>query len=98
MINNTRRGFTQQHFRGHYVYLLKSLEFDEYYVGSTNDLKRRILEHNKGDSPSTKRYAPWVLEYYEAYKTEELAREREKTLKKHGNAIRGLKIRAGVIR
>ena len=90
------KGFIQQHFTGHYVYLLKSLSFDEYYIGSTNDLVKRLKEHNDGGSPSTKRYAPWGLEYYEAYKTEALAREREKALKKHGNAVRGLKVRAGV--
>ena len=59
-----RRGFTQQHFEGHYVYLLKSLNFDEYYIGSTNDLEKRLAEHNDGKSFHTKKYSPWTLEYY----------------------------------
>ena len=35
-----------------YVYLLKSVENDHLYVGSTNDLVRRVKEHNLGLSPS----------------------------------------------
>jgi putative endonuclease len=97
LTSNNKKGFTQQHFIGHYVYLLKSLDFDEYYIGSTNDLEKRLAEHNDGTSFHTKKFAPWVLEYYEAYKTEELARKREMALKKHGNAKRGLKARAGVM-
>lgn len=97
MQKTIRRGFTQQHFSGHYVYLLKSVDFDEYYIGSTNDLIRRIEEHNGGKVSHTKKFMPWVLKYYEAYCSEELARARESALKKHGNAVRGLKMRAGVM-
>jgi len=42
---------------------------------------------------STRRYMPWILVYYEAYKTEKMARLREKKLKHNGNAIRELKKR-----
>lgn len=77
----------------YYVYLLKSKNYNEIYVGSTNDLKRRLLEHNNGKEISTKRYKPWKLTYYEAYQSEGDAREREVKLKHHGNAIRELKKR-----
>ena len=77
----------------YYVYLLKSKNYNETYIGSTNDLKRRLLEHNNSMEISTKRYKPWQLTYYEAYKAEEDAREREMKLKHHGNAIRELKKR-----
>ncbi|MBI4434546.1 GIY-YIG nuclease family protein [Candidatus Uhrbacteria bacterium] len=77
-----------------YVYVLESQKRrGEIYVGSTNDLRRRFREHNDGKSPSTDRYRPWVLMYYEAYRTEELARSREHRLKHNGNAIRELKKR-----
>ena len=64
---------------------------DQIYIGSTNDLKNRFKEHQEGKVFSTKRYKPWLLFYYEAFKTEKLARIREKTLKHNGNALRELK-------
>ncbi|MDO8530210.1 MAG: GIY-YIG nuclease family protein [bacterium] len=80
-----------------YVYVLKSTLFEEIYVGSTGDLKRRVTEHNDGKEISTKRYMPWVLCYYEAYFSEKLARLREKKLKYHGNAMKELKKRIGLV-
>ena len=80
----------------YYVYLLKSKILNETYVGSTNDLQRRFDEHNTGKEISTKRYMPWILLYYEAYITDNLARMREKRLKHNGNAIRELKKRIGI--
>lgn len=77
----------------YYVYILKNGSNDEWYVGSTNDLRRRMREHNEGKVPSTRRYKPWQLLYYEAFKHESPARMREYNLKHHGNAIRELKKR-----
>lgn len=79
-----------------YVYILKSKVVNEIYIGSTNDLKRRFGEHNSKKEISTKRYAPWILYYYEAYVLEKLARIREKRLKHNGNSIRELKKRIGL--
>ena len=78
-----------------YVYIVKSTNYNEIYVGSTNDLRRRFIEHNNGDELSTRRYRPWRLVYYEAFSSEKDAREREMKLKHHGNAIRELKKRIG---
>ncbi len=80
-----------------YVYVLKSEFMKEIYIGSTNDLRRRLREHNSKLEISTKRYAPWSVYYYEAYLTEKLARIREKRLKNNGNAIRELKKRIGLL-
>lgn len=77
----------------YYVYLLKSLNFEQIYVGSTNDLKRRFQEHNDGKEFHTNKYKPWKLVYYEAFDNEKAARIREQKLKDHGNAIRELKKR-----
>jgi putative endonuclease len=77
----------------YYVYLLKSEKNNRIYIGSTNNLKKRIKEHNKGKVFSTKYYLPWRLIYYEAYDKESLARLREKRLKYNGNALRELKKR-----
>ncbi|PIY93982.1 MAG: hypothetical protein COY68_04360 [Candidatus Levybacteria bacterium CG_4_10_14_0_8_um_filter_35_23] len=76
-----------------YVYLLRSKMKNQLYIGSTKDLKRRVEEHNDGKEFSTKRFLPWELIYYEAFLEEKMARDREKKLKYHGNAIRELKKR-----
>jgi putative endonuclease len=75
------------------MYIIKSKKHNETYIGSTNDLRRRLSEHNNGTEISTKRYRPWRLVYYEAYRSEKDAREREMKLKSHGNAVRELKKR-----
>ena len=64
-----------------YNYVLKSENGGDLYTGRTNDLKRRLEEHNKGLSPSTKRYRPWELIYYEACLDEDDSKRREGYLK-----------------
>lgn len=76
-----------------YVYILKSLRDGNLYIGYTNDLKKRVKEHNGKRVFSTKSRAPFELVYYEAYKAEGDARAREKQLKEHGRALGGLKRR-----
>ena len=76
-----------------YVYVLKSLKDDNLYFGSTNDLRRRLSDHNTGKVPSTKTRRPFELRYYEAYSTEEEARRREASLKKDGRVLSKLKKR-----
>jgi len=76
-----------------YVYIIKSCKTNEIYIGFTNDLKRRIDEHNKQQSLSTKSKTPWLLIYYEAYTSEKDAILREKGLKHYGQALAVLKNR-----
>lgn len=76
-----------------YVYVLYSDKFDELYLGSANNLKERLRQHQDGTVVSTRRYRPWKLVYYEAYTEERLARRREQRLKYHGSAMRALKKR-----
>lgn len=47
----------------YYMYILKSKLNGQIYIGSTNDLKNRLVEHNNGKGISTKRYMPWSLVY-----------------------------------
>ncbi len=75
----------------YYVYVLENTENGLYY-GSTNDLKRRLKEHQSGKVFSTKSKS-WTLIYYEAYASEIDARTREQRLKMDGRAIRQLKDR-----
>ncbi|MEW6610764.1 MAG: GIY-YIG nuclease family protein [Patescibacteria group bacterium] len=65
----------------HYVYVLKSMTYDQLYIGYTTDLRRRVQEHNRGETFSTKRYIPWKLIYYEACLDELDAKRRERYLK-----------------
>ncbi len=64
------------------VYILTSCQYPErYYIGMTNDIKRRIKEHDAGDSVYSKRYAPWQLETYITFRNKKRAEEFEKYLK-----------------
>lgn len=63
----------------YYVYALRNPR--QFYVGSTNDLRRRLKEHQNNKTFSTKNRGPWRLVYYEASETEKGARLREKYLK-----------------
>lgn len=52
------------------------------YVGSTNDLQRRLQEHTYGKVQSTKNKRPIVLLYHKSYETIQEARQKEMSLKK----------------
>jgi putative endonuclease len=64
-----------------YVYILKSEGSGKIYIGSTNNLRRRLTEHNKGLSSSTKPYIPWILESFISIRNEQRARKLEKYFK-----------------
>mgnify|MGYP002347011035 FL=1 len=69
-----------------YFYILQSQKnINYFYKGSTNDLQRRLQEHEQGLTVSNKAYRPFKLIYYEAYLTERAARERETAVKKSGS-------------
>ncbi|MGQ0559182.1 MAG: GIY-YIG nuclease family protein [Sphingosinicella sp.] len=40
---------------------------DQRYVGSTRDLRARLLRHNAGASQHTSKFAPWRLVTYVAF-------------------------------
>ncbi len=64
-----------------YVYVLKSLKDNWFYIGYTGDLQRRMSEHNEGVSRSTAHRRPLELVYYEACRNCKDAMHREKYLK-----------------
>jgi len=45
----------------YYTYILYSNKLDKYYYGQTNNLLRRIGEHNSGVTKSTKAEIPWEI-------------------------------------
>jgi len=63
------------------VYAIKSLVKNYIYVGMTNNLKRRLKQHNTKQSQATKAYAPFKVIYTETFPNRKQARSREKYLK-----------------
>lgn len=76
-----------------YFYVLKSLKDKDLYSGFTNDLRQRFKDHNAGKVKSTKQRKPFNVVYYESYKSEEDARNRERQIKRRAKAFIGLKRR-----
>jgi predicted GIY-YIG superfamily endonuclease len=67
----------------YYVYILKIN--NEFYIGYTEDLKKRVKQHESEGGVK--------LIYYESYLEKKLATTREKKLKNYGSAWRALKKR-----
>jgi putative endonuclease len=65
----------------YYVYALLSEKDGYFYIGYTNDLRKRITEHERGKVHSTKSRLPAKLVYYEACLNQQDATRREKYLK-----------------
>ena len=65
----------------YYVYILKSLVTDKFYVGSTQDLEARLIRHNEGRSKFTKPFRPWKIVHTERFETRSEATKRERTIK-----------------
>ncbi|MFC1622694.1 GIY-YIG nuclease family protein [Patescibacteria group bacterium] len=65
----------------YYTYILLSSKSHIFYFGSTNNLKNRLILHNKGKIKSTKPHISWKLVWYCAFETEKQARDFEFYLK-----------------
>lgn len=59
----------------YYVYVLEN--DSERYIGRTNNLRKRVRQHNAGENFSTKSSANWKLIYYEAHLSFDDAKRRE---------------------
>ena len=69
------------------IYVLQHESTGERYIGLTNDLDRRLREHNNHRQSSTNRIAgQWKLVYCEQYSDKRDAVQREQRLKHHGSA------------
>jgi len=63
-----------------YIYVLQNKD-KKWYIGSTRDLRKRILTHNSGKNKSTKYGIPWKLIYCEISINQKDTRARERYLK-----------------
>ena len=69
----------------YYLYILKSIIDNKYYIGSTDSIERRLEEHNRGQTKSTKFRRPFKLIFTQKYSTLKEARYIEKKLKSFKN-------------
>ena len=76
----------------YFVYVLRSLKDGGYYIGSTEDIWRRLRKHNQGKTRSLQHRRPLEVVYVEQHESEAEARKREKQLKsfKGGEAFKRL--------
>jgi putative endonuclease len=65
----------------YYVYAIHSESRNYIYVGISNDVERRLKEHNSGYNKTTKPYRPYTVIYKEELRSRKEARIREKFLK-----------------
>ncbi len=76
-----------------YVYVLESSKDGSRYIGYTNNLKRRIKEHNAGYNFSTEFRRPFKLIYFEGCLNQNDAKRRESYLKTtQGRRFLGLRL------
>ncbi len=69
--------------KNYYIYILASRKNGTLYIGVTNDLVRRVIEHKKGEVKGfTQKYHVNELVYFERYSMINDAIRREKQLKK----------------
>ncbi len=70
-----------------FIYVLKSLKDNRFYIGQTNNFLSRLRRHNEGRVQSTKYRVPLILVYSENYATRSEAMARERYLKNlNGNS------------
>ncbi len=65
----------------YYLYILQSQKDNGFYIGLSNNIEKRLRDHNYGKTKSTKYRKPFILIYIEEFKTRLDARNREKELK-----------------
>ena len=75
-----------------YCYILRSEKTGRFYIGSAEDVAKRLLEHNSGRVTSTRGRGPWACVWKEGFPTRADAVKRERQIKswKSAGAIRNL--------
>ncbi len=75
-----------------YTYIIQSLKYSTYYIGSCENIEVRLARHNAGKVRSTKYKKPYKLIYAEEFNTRQDAYRRERQIKsyKGGQAFKKL--------
>jgi len=64
------------------VYILKSIKCSEYYVGCSEDVKRRLCQHNSGNVKATELKRPYKLVFTQEFNSIDIAKKVERKIKK----------------
>ena len=64
-----------------YVYILQFDRTGKYYVGSTDNLTRRLSQHRSGNTPSTKHLGKFKLVFQQEFNDLNTARKTERKIK-----------------
>ncbi|MBP7113922.1 MAG: GIY-YIG nuclease family protein [Candidatus Peribacteraceae bacterium] len=67
----------------HITYVLESHDRQHWYFGVTDNIKRRLWEHNAGHSIHTNKHKPWNLRVCVSFSDRNRAEECERYLKSH---------------
>ena len=73
----------------YYIYFLYSTVSDIYYVGYTDDVNRRLMEHNElSETSFTSKHRPWILKGQYAVGNERgMAMKIERHIKKQKSRV-----------
>lgn len=63
------------------IYILRFDKSGRYYIGSTDNLDRRLIQHHRGNTPSTKHLGDFQVVFSQEVPSLEIARKAEKKLK-----------------
>ena len=69
----------------YFTYIIESEKNKRWYYGHSNDLERRLIEHNSGQNKSTRNKGPWELIFKRPFDTKSEANKFELELKKLKN-------------
>ncbi len=82
----------------YYVYIIQRLKTEKLYIGHTDNLTRRVEEHNSGRGGKyTRQNGPWRLVYSESYPDRSSAVQREMYLKSTNGSQEKKKL-AGILK
>ena len=77
-----------------FLYILQSeIRKDKFYLGITDRPEERLIEHNRKQTYSTRKWSPWKKIYQEEFNTKAEAMKKERYLK----SINGYKERKQII-
>ena len=72
----------------YYTYIIFSSTLNSYYIGSTENLDNRVIQHNNSNGAKfTKRAKDWELVYSETFETRAEAQAREYSIKRKKSRV-----------